>query len=137
MLVKIVSGMGSSTSAWMMRRSGSPSCFESCERRGCNWLSSRVVQAPFNTLVPPSSGRPSKVREQVEGEAQEAVAKEQPPALDGRAACSAAVGGEGATDRMAGEKEQEDDLPHLPQIPAEWRNALRQDGAGATALRAI
>ena len=78
-----------------------------------------------------------KAREQVEGEALEAFVEAQPPALDGRAACSAAVGGEGATDRVAGEKEQEDDLPHLPQIPAAWRNALRQDGAGATALGAI
>jgi hypothetical protein len=77
------------------------------------------------------SSHAGKVREQVDGKALEALVEAPPPALDCRAACSAAVGGEGATDRVAGEKEQEDDLAHLPQIPAAWRDAFRQDGAGA------
>jgi hypothetical protein len=83
------------------------------------------------------SSQAGKVEEQMEGETQKAVVEAQPPALDGRAACSAAVGGKGAADRIAGEKEQEDDLPNLPQIPTAWRNTFRQDGAGATALGAI
>jgi hypothetical protein len=75
----------------------------------------------------------------MEGEVQEAAVDVEapPPARNRCAGNQASVGGVGAADRVAGKKKQEYDLPHLPEIPATWRNALRQDRASATALGAI